>query len=209
MKSRQTQDQLIVFTRYPEPGKTKTRLARTLGHQQAAAIQQELLDYTMGQVRKFMLSYPVSVKIYFAGGNHKKLQEWLGADLIYQDQGKGDLGQRLAHAFTESFKNKYQGVVIIGSDCPQLKASHLAHAFEALRRNDLVLGPATDGGYYLIGLHRFMQSLFEDISWGTERVLAKTLRIAAEKNIATELLETLSDVDRPEDLKHINNNPDL
>ena len=102
MKSSQTQDQLIVFTRYPEPGKTKTRLGQTLGHHQAAVIQQELLEYTIDQVRDFMLSYPVSVKIYFVGGTHKKIQEWLGADLTYQDQGRGDLGYRMTQAFAES-----------------------------------------------------------------------------------------------------------
>jgi len=71
------------------------------------------------------------------------------------------------------------------------------------------MGPATDGGYYLIGLSRAESSLFENISWGTETVLAETLKIAAEKGLSTDLLEILSDVDRPEDLKHINNNPDL
>lgn len=209
MKSSQTQDQLIVFTRYPEPGTTKTRLARTLGHHQAAAIHQELIEQTMVLVKKFMQSYPVSVSIYYTGGNRKKLRNWLGADLIYREQGTGDLGQRMAQVFAETFKNKYQRGVIIGSDCPQLKVHHLVLAFEALRRKDLVLGPAADGGYYLIGLSCFEQSLFEAISWGKETVLAKTLSIAREKKIAFELLETLSDVDRPEDLKHISNNSDL
>jgi len=204
MKSSQTQDQLIVFTRYPEPGTTKTRLARTLGHHQAAAIHQELI-----LVKKFKQLYPVSVSIYYTGGNRKKFRNWLGADLIYREQGTGDLGQRMAQVFAETFKNKYQRGVIIGSDCPQLKVHHLVLAFEALRRKNLVLGPAADGGYYLIGLSCFEQSLFETISWGKETVLAKTLSIAREKKIAFELLETLSDVDRPEDLKHISNNSDL
>lgn len=209
MKSSQKQDQLIVFTRYPEPGATKTRLARTLGHHQAAAIHQELIEHTMVQVKKFMQSYPISVSIYFTGGNRKKLQKWLGTDLIYREQGTGDLGQRMAQAFAETFKNKYQRSVIIGSDCPQLKVHHLVLAFEVLRRKDLVLGPAADGGYYLIGLSCFEQSLFKAISWGKETVLAKTLSIAREKKLAFKLLETLSDVDRPEDLKLINNNSDL
>jgi uncharacterized protein len=209
MKSSQIQDQLIVFTRYPAPGTTKTRLALTLGHHQAAAIQQALIEHTMVQVRKFMQSHPVSVSIYFAGGSLEKLREWLGTDLIYREQTTGDLGQRMAQALAETFKNKYQRAVIIGSDCPQLKAHHLDRAFEALRQKDLVLGPATDGGYYLIGLCRLEQPLFEAISWGTKTVLAKTLSIAAEKKLAIELLEILNDVDRPEDLKHINNNSDL
>jgi rSAM/selenodomain-associated transferase 1 len=209
MESNQIQERLIVFTRYPEPGTTKTRLAGLLGDHEAAAVQKKLTEHTMLQARKLMEVYPVTITIYFHGGSREKMQQWLGGDFFYREQGRGDLGQRMAHAFADAFKQKYHRIVIIGTDCPDLKAGHMKEAFASLRRNDLVMGPATDGGYYLIGLSRTESSLFENISWGTETVLAETLKIAAEKGLSTDLLEILSDVDRPEDLKHINNNPDL
>jgi rSAM/selenodomain-associated transferase 1 len=209
MESDQIQEKLIVFTRYPKPGTTKTRLAKALGDFEAAAIQKKLTEHTILQVTKLMKLYPVSVSIYFDGGSREKIQEWLGPDYSYRDQGRGDLGQRLANAFAEAFTRKYKRIVIIGTDCPYLKAGHMKQAFDSLRQKDLALGPATDGGYYLIGLSREEKSLFKNISWGTDTVLAKTLNIAAERGLSIDLLETLSDVDRPEDLKHINNHSDL
>ena len=209
MKSYQTHELLIVFTRYPEPGTTKTRLAKFLGNNEAAAVQKKLTEHTMLQVRKLMQLCPVSVCVYFNGGSRRKIEQWLGPDFRYREQGRGDLGKRMAHAFAEAFLQQYKRTVIIGTDCPHLNVAHMEQAFAALRRKDLVLGPATDGGYYLIGLSRNEKSLFENISWGTDSVLAETLNIAAEKGLAAELLEALSDVDRPEDLKHINNHSDL
>ena len=209
MESRQTHELLIVFTRYPEPGTTKTRLAKVLGDNKAAAVQKKLTEHTMLQVRKLMQLCPVSVRVLFNGGNLEKMQQWLGPDFRYQEQGRGDLGIRMAHAFAEAFLQQYNRAVIVGTDCPHLNAAHMKQAYDALRLKDVVLGPATDGGYYLIGLSRNEKSLFENISWGTDSVLAETLNIAAEKGLAAELLEALSDVDRPEDLKHINNHSDL
>ena len=209
MESDQIQEKLIVFTRYPKPGTTKTRLAKALGDFEAAAIHKKLTELTILQVTKLMKLYPVSVSIYFDGGSREKIQEWLGPDYSYRDQGGGDLGQRMANAFAEAFKRKYKRIVIIGTDCPYLKAGHMKQAFDSLRQKDLALGPATDGGYYLIGLSRNEKSLFKNISWGTDAVLAETLNIAAERGLSIDLLDTLSDVDRPEDLKHINNHSDL
>ena len=209
MESGQIQEKLIVFTRYPKPGTTKTRLAKALGDFEAAAIQKKLTEYTILQVAKLMTLYPVSVSIYFDGGSREKIKKWLGPGYSYRDQGGGDLGQRMANAFAEAFKRNYKKIVIIGTDCPYLKAGHMKQAFDSLRQKDLALGPATDGGYYLIGLSRNEKSLFKNISWGTDAVLAETLNIAAERGLSIDLLDTLSDVDRPEDLKHINNYPDL
>jgi rSAM/selenodomain-associated transferase 2/rSAM/selenodomain-associated transferase 1 len=203
MKSKQTQEQLIVFSRYPEPGTTKTRLATALGYQGAAEIQKKLTEHTLSQVRKFLHLRPAAAIIYYEGGSQEQIQDWLGTDFAYQDQGSGDLGQRMQKAFAAAFKQGYKRVVIIGTDCPGLQACHIIQAFESLRRKDLVLGPATDGGYYLIGLSREEKSLFAAIPWGADTVLAKTLRIVEQKGLSRDLLEPLSDVDRPEDLKHV------
>ena len=209
MQSCQTQKMLIVFTRYPEPGTTKTRLAALLGAHEAAAVQKKLTEFTIRQARKLMQLCPLSISVFYNGGNRKKIQQWLGPGFIYRKQGRGDLGQRMSHAFAEAFRQHYKRTVIIGTDCPYLKSSHMKQAFEALRLKDLVLGPAKDGGYYLIGLNWHEKTLFEGISWGTGSVLAETLKIAAGKGLTIKLLETLSDVDRPEDLKHINNHSHL
>jgi len=204
MKSKQTQEQLIVFSRYPEPGTTKTRLAKALGEHGAAELQKKLTEYTMAQVRQLLRASPVEVAVYFEGGSTAAIQDWLGPDFTYQKQARGDLGQRMQNAFAAAFKDQYKRIVIIGTDCPGLQACHLEQTFAALRQKDLVLGPAADGGYYLIGLSREEKSLFMEIPWGTEEVLAKTLKIAEQKHLSIDLLETLSDVDRPEDLRHLN-----
>jgi rSAM/selenodomain-associated transferase 1 len=208
MKSKQTQEQLIVFSRYPEPGTTKTRLASVLGDHGAAEIQKKLTEHTILQARQFLQSDPIEAIIYFDGGSLEQMREWLGPDLQYQHQGRGDLGQRMLKAFGAAFEQKYKRVVIIGADCPGLQASHMTQAFRALRHKDLVLGPAIDGGYYLIGLSYNEQSLFKEVAWGTDKVLEKTVTLAEQKGLSLYLLEKLSDVDRPEDLKNFNHYTD-
>jgi rSAM/selenodomain-associated transferase 1 len=208
MKSIQTHEQLIVFSRYPEPGTTKTRLAKVLGDQGAAKMQKKLTEHTLLQVRQFLHLNPLNVIISYEGGSLVQIQEWLGPDFNYQEQRSGDLGQRMHGAFTAAFQQGHKRIVIIGTDCPGLQARHLVQAFACLHHKDLVLGPATDGGYYLIGLSRSEKALFEKVPWGTDTVLANTLAIAKQKNLSIALLEPLSDVDRPEDLKHLNHHSD-
>lgn len=204
MKSNQAQEQLIVFTRYPEPGTTKTRLAKVLGDQGAASMQKKLTEQTLSQVKRLQQMRQSAVTIYYTGANMEQMQEWLGPDLAYRKQASGNLGTRMAAAFAAAFRNGYKRIVLIGSDCPGLKANYMQEAFECLRHKDLVIGPASDGGYYLIGLRQVEKALFEEISWSTPAVLSKTLKIAAQTGVSIALLETLSDVDRPEDLEHIN-----
>lgn len=208
MKSKQTQEQLIVFTRYPEPGTTKTRLAKALGNKGAADIQKKLTELTLVQARQFLHLRPAEVVVYFEGGILELVRSWLGPDLHYLAQGNGNLGQRMANAFTAAFKHGYKRIVMIGTDCPDLQASHLAQAFASLCHKDLVIGPATDGGYYLIGLRLEEKALFKEVPWGADTVLAKTLTIAKQKGLSTDFLETLSDVDRPEDLQHFHHRSD-
>ena len=112
------------------------------------------------------------------------------------------MGLRMQKAFGAAFKQEYTRIVMIGTDCPALHARHLVQAFQALHHRELVLGPATDGGYYLVGLSRDEKSIFEHVPWSTDKVLERTLAIAAQHGLTAELLATLSDVDRPEDLKH-------
>ena len=191
---------LIVFTRYPEPGKTKTRLIPLLGAEGAATLQRQMTEQTLAQVKELQSERLVSATICFAGGNQQLMQNWLGTSFDYQPQGDGDLGRRMAIAFETALEAGTQRVVIIGSDCPDLNAQLMMQAFQALEQHDLVLGPARDGGYYLIGLRRLIPELFTGISWSTTEVLQQTMNIAQKLELAVASLPLLSDVDRPEDL---------
>ena len=191
---------LIIFTRYPEPGKTKTRLIPALGTVGAANLQREMTEHTIFQVQELQKVIAISVEVRFAGGDLQLMQDWLGLDLIYQSQGEGDLGSRMARSLFEAFQSDATKVIIIGTDCPGVNAHILETAFEKLHTFDLVLGPAIDGGYYLIGLRQPIPELFVNIEWGTAQVFQKTLDIAQKLNLSYVSLSPLADVDRQEDL---------
>ncbi|BAZ14863.1 hypothetical protein NIES4071_67330 [Calothrix sp. NIES-4071] len=188
---------LILFTRYPEPNRTKTRLIPTLGAQGAANLHREMTEHTLSKV----IPLSVSIEVRFTGGNLELMQAWLGSNFIYQPQGEGDLGERMARAFNDSFQRGAETkTIIIGSDCPGINAQILTTAFAHLNEVDLVLGPALDGGYYLIGLRRLIPELFKNINWGTSQVGKQTIDIAQSLGLYQAYLAPLADVDRPEDL---------
>lgn len=193
-------ERLIIFTRYPEPGKTKTRLIPVLGEEGAATLQRQMTESTLAEVKKVSRFYPSSMEVHFAGGNEQLMQDWLGSSIIYRRQTEGDIGCRMASAFQESFEAGIDSIVLIGIDCPDLNAQLMVQAFQALDRHDLVLGPARDGGYYLIGLRRLVPELFIGISWSTNEVLQQTQNIIQRLELAVAYLPLLSDIDRPEDL---------
>jgi rSAM/selenodomain-associated transferase 1 len=208
MKSMQLTDQLTIFTRYPEPGLTKTRLISALGEEGAAALQKELTEKTLQKIEQLVKTSTIEPVICFEGGDMDTMQNWLGSDRFYKKQVQGDLGEKLKKAFDEAFSGGAQRVVTIGCDCPGLCREHISRAFDALYFKDLVLGPATDGGYYLIGIKYPIEELFKDIPWGTDKVFEKTVSLAQQLGLSIEILEELHDVDRPEDLKHIDHNSD-
>jgi uncharacterized protein len=191
---------LIIFTRYPEPGITKTRMIPALGATGAAKLQRQMTEYVLAQAQ-LLPSIDVSIEVRFAGGDKQLMQAWLGDDIECVAQGEGDLGQKMANSLISAFQNQTKLVVIIGSDCPGLTPQLMANAFEQLHLgSDLVLGSAIDGGYYLIGLSRFIPELFTEISWGSDRVFSQTVAVAQSLNLTTAYLPPLADVDRPEDL---------
>ncbi len=190
----------IVFTRYPEPGRAKTRLIPALGKLGAATVHRQMTEHILFQVRKLQRDRGVSIAIHFDGNGCEQMQDWLGADLVYQSQVNGDLGLRMMRSIEGAFQAGIDRVVLIGTDCPGLDAELLGKAFHQLRTHDLVLGPAIDGGYYAIGMRYFIPELFVDISWSTERVLRQTVEIADRLNLTVDYLPCLADVDRPEDL---------
>ncbi|MBW4439864.1 MAG: TIGR04282 family arsenosugar biosynthesis glycosyltransferase [Plectolyngbya sp. WJT66-NPBG17] len=192
------QKQLIIFTRYPEAGKAKTRLIPALGEVGAAELHRRLAESTIAESRELQ---NVSLCVYFAGGSLQQMQDWLGHDLEYQPQHSGDLGDRLTHAFQTAFDSGAKSAIAIGTDCPDLTSEVLTLAFSKLENHRLSIGAATDGGYYLIGLSEFIPSVFQNIAWSTDVVFQQTLEIAKQLNLSIAFLPTLSDIDRPEDLR--------
>ncbi|MEE8450918.1 MAG: TIGR04283 family arsenosugar biosynthesis glycosyltransferase [Thermoguttaceae bacterium] len=192
---------LIVFTRFPEPGKTKTRLIPAVGAEQAAAIQREMTQHTFDWATELDREDRTTVESHFEGGDRQRMRTCFGHDLAYRPQHEGDLGRRLEGAFHDAFDAGAGRVVIVGTDCPGLDAALVRTAFKRLEQDDVVLGPAEDGGYYLIGLSREAPALFARIPWGTDRVLRQTLDAVEASGLSSSLLKPLADVDRPEDLE--------
>jgi len=195
---RPSRKRLILFTRYPVPGRTKTRLIPALGPECAAELHRRLTEHVLGRAVSPAGAWEVEVR--FQGGNRRKMASWLGEGFIYRPQGPGDLGRRMLRAFRGAFREGAEMAALVGSDLPGLGGRIVEKAFCLLRRADLVLGPALDGGYYLVGMKAPCPGLFEGIPWGTGRVLEETLARAGRLGLPVELLEPLADVDRPEDL---------
>lgn len=191
---------LIIFSRYPEPGKTKTRMIPGLGATGAADLQRLMTEHTLDTATKVALSRDITIEVHFTGGDIQLMSQWLGRDIQYVPQIAGDLGDKMRSAFERAFNLGNQRVIIIGIDCPDIDLTILNQAFDALNQQDLVLGRAEDGGYYLIGLNYLYTQLFQQISWGTDRVWQQTVKTAQQQELNVHFLPTLADVDRPEDL---------
>ncbi|HEY9767054.1 MAG TPA: TIGR04282 family arsenosugar biosynthesis glycosyltransferase [Coleofasciculaceae cyanobacterium] len=191
---------LIIFSRYPEPGKTKTRMIPNLGAEGAAELQREMTEHTLNTAKQLLCRRKFTIEVHFAGGNQQQMVEWLGTEIKYIAQVSGDLGDKMQAAFERAFNLGNQRVVVIGIDCPDLDRIILSKAFNSLQKQDLVLGPAEDGGYYLIGLNQPLPELLQNIDWGSDRVLNQTKAIADRLNLSTHYLPTLVDIDRPKDL---------
>ncbi len=188
---------LLVFTRLPVPGKTKTRLIPSLGTHGAANLQKQMTEHLLTQFQNLQ---QLTLQVHFAGGTAQDMRSWLGNELTFIAQSEGDLGVRLASALRQGFTAGLQRIVIVGSDCPTLGEAQIIEAFLHLQSHDVVIGPATDGGYYLIGLNQLHAALFENIPWGSDRVFTITQEIAHRQNLSVALLSPLSDIDRPEDV---------
>ena len=196
---------LIIFTRYPEPGKTKTRLIPLLEAEGAADLQRNMTEHTLVQVKRLSTSRELSVEIRYEGGNESLMKNWLGPDFDYRSQGRGDLGLRMQRSLEDAFRAGATEAVIIGTDIPDITDVIIQKAFDALKLKNVVLGPAKDGGYYLIGLQKDSLSqaipdLFTGINWGKDGVLNKTIEVVKGLGLNFSLLDELEDVDRLEDL---------
>lgn len=195
---------IIIFTRYPIPGKTKTRLIPVLGAEGAAALHRCMTEHTVRVVRNLAQALDFSIEVRFSEGNIGLMSQWLGEDHIFREQSGSDVGDRMWRAFREAFEDNFRRVVIVGCDCPGIHETILETSLDLLKEKDLVLGPANDGGYYLVGMRKPHRELFVDVSWGSDRVLAQTLVIAREQGLSVSLVSALDDIDRPEDLNKLN-----
>lgn len=194
-----SENTLLVFVKYPTPGTVKTRLIPELTPGQAAALARALAEDTLLATSN---SAHYQTTVCFApAGAYRGVRSWLGPDVSLQEQCEGDLGSRQFDAIRRALGSGFERAVVIGSDCPSLATSDVETAFDLLEDCELVLGPAADGGYYLIGIRRPNRSLFEDISWGTERTLRETLARAHEAGLSVELLDTKHDLDSYADLQ--------
>ncbi|MCA1685130.1 MAG: TIGR04282 family arsenosugar biosynthesis glycosyltransferase, partial [Planctomycetia bacterium] len=193
---------LIVFTRFPEPGKVKTRLIRRLGAAGAADLHRELTAHALTSASVLAARSGVCVEVRFDGGSEEAMRTCFGEGVSYRPQGEGDLGERMARSAGDALGEGVPRVVLIGSDCPGVSPEILGRAFDLLAEDSgrVVLGPALDGGYYLIGMSRRRPELFRGIAWGTEHVFRQTEAAARESGYPLRTLEPLADVDRPEDL---------
>jgi rSAM/selenodomain-associated transferase 2/rSAM/selenodomain-associated transferase 1 len=191
---------LIIMTRIPEPGRVKTRLIPVLGPEGAAALHAALLDRTLRMASDHAQQTVVDVEVRFTGSLEAVDRFRPGRAGLWREQLGTDLGDRIHSAVQAACDEGAKAVVVIGTDCPDLTPEILHSAWQALRTSDLVLGPAEDGGYYLIGLRQPDPRLFAGIDWGTEHVREQTLARCRERSVTVSLLSGLGDVDEAEDL---------
>lgn len=193
---------IIVFGRYPFPGKVKTRLIPHLGPAGAADLQRELTELTIN-TSKMTSCFGIETEFCCDGGSKGKAGKWLGDDILFSMQEEGNLGKRMHTAFEKAFHDGCKHVVLIGADIPGMTTSHLKEAFDMLLKNDVVIGPSTDGGYWLVGMNRPLD-IFGEIAWGSQIVLDQTLKKIRKKHLTYHLLEHITDIDTIADLKKWN-----
>ena len=190
-----TEKALIIFTRNPELGKCKTRLAKTLGNESALDIYKYLLRHTAS------ISHAVEAdRFVFYSESITENDIWDNKIFNKKLQRGNNLGERMENAFKELLDSGYKKVLIIGSDLLDLNKNIIDKGFDALDDNDVVLGPAKDGGYYLLGMKTMYSAVFKNKNWGTGTVRRDTLKDLTNMNVA--LLKELNDIDTFEDMKH-------
>jgi len=186
---------LIIFIKNPVLGKVKTRLAATVGDVTAFEVYKKLLNHT----KKITLLIDADKFLFYADFLQTE-DEWPNDRFIKHLQIGNDLGERMHNAFEYTFLNKYKKVIIIGSDCIDLSAPVIEDAYMFLDNRDVVIGPAKDGGYYLLGMKNPHQCLFKNVLWSTSQVLKQTLSICISQHLNYSLLPTLTDIDHENDL---------
>jgi uncharacterized protein len=185
---------LLIFVKNLVYGHVKTRLAATIGNDKAMKIYQQLLQHTNDVCKNIHADKIVFYSHFF------EEEIWNKQEFKKEIQSGNDLGERMKNAFIKAFENDYGKAIIIGTDCPQIDQTILENAFTQLNDFDIVLGPATDGGYYLLGMKTFFAVFFENIKWSTDTVLEKTIEICNQNKLTYFLLPKLTDIDEEKDM---------
>jgi uncharacterized protein len=185
---------LIIFVKNILLGKVKTRLAKSIGDTGAFEVYRKLVEITEKETSQLE---NCDIHIYFS--DQIIDSKWTGKEKFVQDG--SDLGERMKNAFTNAFNQGYHRVVGVGSDLPDLKAAVITKGFDALKKKDTVFGPATDGGYYLLGMYKMIDCIFENKDWSTDYLLKQTLVDLDSNQLSYSLLDILNDIDNLEDLK--------
>jgi rSAM/selenodomain-associated transferase 1 len=191
-----TKQALLIFTKNPEAGKVKTRLAATVGNETALAVYNQLLLHTVS-VTEYL---PVD-KFVFYSNYIEQDDVWNTRHYLKEIQQGNDLGKKMNHAFSSIFQKGYDKIVIIGTDCPDLTAAIIMNAFAYLQSYDVVIGPAEDGGYYLLGMKELHHVILEDIKWSTNTVLHDTISKCEALQLNYYSLPVLKDIDEEKDLR--------
>jgi hypothetical protein len=188
-----TDQGVVVFVRSPVLGKVKTRLARAIGAEKALGVYRLMAAHVINQARK---AAPAAV-CFTPAADLALVRQWLGADLFCWPQAQGDLGSKMAGAFADVFAWGWKKAVVVGSDIPQISAALMLEALEQLGQTDAVIGPAHDGGFYLIGFtsRTFAARVFDKVDWGTPTVLGQTIANMHTMGIGCQRLATFGDVD--------------
>lgn len=191
---------MLVFVRAPAAGAVKTRLAAAVGAEAALSLYRRLAEHTLREAAA-LAGEGVEVRVHHTPADAgDAVRGWLGAGPVYLPQAEGDLGMRMREAFARAFADGARQVVIVGSDLPALSAELLRRAFALLEAHPAVIGPARDGGYYLLGLTGLVDGIFDGIAWSTSEVLAATLARFHAAGVEPAMLEQLADVDEIGDL---------
>ncbi len=186
---------LILFLKAPRPGAVKTRLAQSIGAEEACAIYRRLVELLLGEMAPLQ-----DVELRFTPDDAaEEIRSWLGAHWLMAPQGSGDLGCRLAAASAAAFRDGARRVAMIGSDCPEVMRTDITAAWTGLLTHDVVLGPAQDGGYWLIGLRAPQPGLFAGLPWSTPAVLEETLARCRDARLSVGRLRELADIDTEAD----------
>jgi uncharacterized protein len=187
---------LLIFAKNPVLGKVKTRLAVSIGNEKALMIYKNLLFYTFDVAQN-------TDSFVFACFDEKDdfTLSSIEFDAFYKQQ-NGDLGHKMYQAFDHAFAKGFEQVVVIGTDCLDLTGELIQQAHQKLANSDFVIGPAKDGGYYLLGMKKNNKNIFKNIDWSSEKVLEQTLEKIKTQNLTVALLKTLSDIDTLEDLQN-------
>lgn len=188
-------NRIIVFIKNPKAGKVKTRLAEMIGDQKALKIYQHLLDHTLR-----VSSLVDADKLVCYSDFIPASDTWKKAGFEQAVQSGNDLGERMTNAFRSSFIKGYEKIILIGSDCFEIDPEHIEEAFQKLDQAELVIGPAKDGGYYLIGMQNPHPEIFQNITWSQPDVLQKTIEKMEQSKLTFALTPELADIDDFSDL---------